>query len=83
MKAIDVNKRCCTCKYETDKCVKMSTKEGLDICFDTNEMSVDEETSKVILKLEEEKNWFRKHYYILWASVIVTIILLAIWECCK
>ncbi len=83
MKAIDVNKRCCTCKHETDKCVKMSIQDGLDMCFDTNEVDVDEAVADTIREIEEDRDWYLKYYVILLVSVFVTFIVFTIWQCCK
>ena len=75
MKAIDVNKRCCTCKHETDKCVKMTTEQGLDICFDTNVVDVEGETKEVITALvKENRRQERCLKFALWMFVVIAVL---------
>ena len=75
MKAIDVNKRCCTCKHETDKCVKMSTEQGLELCFDTNEIDASDDVHHFIMSLVDENKRLRMILRVsLWFFIIIAIL---------
>ena len=75
MKAIDVNKRCCTCKHETKKCVKMSTDQGIDLCFDTNEIDTTDDVNYLIKSLVDENRRLTMILRIsLWFFIIIAIL---------
>ena len=77
MKAIDVNKKCASCKHETQQCVKMTDGNGIDICFDTNVIDVDGETFQFMDELKEERNKWRNRCVVLLISVVITAIVMA------
>lgn len=80
MKAINLNAKCDYCSHETNECVKMSARNGLDICFDTNEfenLKVNEKLLKELAETKYERNKWRMNLIIMWISVILAFVAMA------